>query len=328
MDKQYTPLQEKLLRIKAESLKTMSGHPELLSAGHRLCAGCPESIVVRHVLHAAQARGRRVVVANATSCLEVATTVYPQTAWRVPWIHCAFENTAAVASGIEAAYRYKKKLGLMNEEITFLVFAGDGGTYDIGLQALSGSFERGTKIVYVCLNNEGYMNTGIQRSGATPFCANTTTTPVGKESTGKVEWRKDIIGIMAAHHAPYIAQATLSVSRPYDLATKASRAFAAEGPAFINVLCPCPRGWRFDARETVAIAQHAVETCSWPLFEIIGGRWFLNYTPKEKRPVAEWLKRQGRFGHLFKPQEQHDILSEIQTRIDHEWEELLRRTAI
>ncbi len=307
---------------RSPSVKELSSRLDLLSGGHRLCAGCAESVVVRQVLLAAQ---YPVVVINATSCLEVATTIYPYTAWRVPWLHSLFENAAATASGVEAAYRALQRRGKVSgEKVAFIVFAGDGGTYDIGLQSLSGALERGHRFLYVCLNNEGYMNTGIQRSSATPLGAHTTTTPAGEVIPGKLQWRKDLTGIIAAHHIPYVAQAALTPQPLTDLTTKVRRALEADGPSFINVYAPCNRGWRFEPADTIKISQLAVETCYWPLFEVVDGQWRLTYTPKEKKPVAQWLEAQGRFRHLLKPGHRH-VMEEIQGWVDHEWEALLAR---
>lgn len=265
------------------------------------------------------------VAINATGCLEVATTIFPYTAWRIPWIHNAFENAAATASGVEAAYRSLRKQGkIPDRDIRFVVFGGDGGTYDIGFQSLSGAFERGHRLVYICLNNEGYMNTGIQRSSATPMASQTTTSPVGEVIVGKTQWRKDLTGIMAAHNAPYVAQTAAIPNRIGDLATKVLRALEAPGPAFINCYAACNRGWRHEPAETVQMTQLAVETCYWPLFEVVEGQWKLNYRPKAKKPIVEFLRAQGRLRHLLKP-ENRPILEEFQAKVDQEWERLLRR---
>ena len=314
---------EHIAAVRSPSVKELSARPDLLSGGHRLCAGCAESVIVRQVLLAAQ---YPVVVINATSCLEVATTIYPYTAWRVPWLHSLFENAAATVSGVEAASRALQRRGkLPQERIAFIVFAGDGGTYDIGLQSLSGALERGHRFLYVCLNNEGYMNTGIQRSSATPLGAHTTTTPAGKVIPGKLEWRKDLSGIIAAHNIPYVAQAALTPQPLTDLTTKVRRALETDGPSFLNVYSPCNRGWRFEPEDTVRISQLAVDTCYWPLFEVVEGAWRLTYTPREKKPVAQWLEAQGRFRHLLKPEHRH-VMEEIQARVDREWETLLARS--
>ncbi|HEY6963283.1 MAG TPA: thiamine pyrophosphate-dependent enzyme [Gaiellaceae bacterium] len=301
-------------------LKTMvrnqNGVPPL-AAGHSLCQGCGIPIVVRTVLDSIP--GKKVVV-NATGCLEVATTRFPTTAWNVPWMHVAFENTAAVASGVESAYRALRRRHVVDEEITFVAFAGDGGTYDIGMQALSGALERGHRFVFCCYDNEAYMNTGVQRSGATPFGASTTTSPTGSVGLGKLQQRKDMTAIAIAHHVPYVAQAT--ASHWQDLSQKAERAGAANGPAFLNVLSDCPVGWGHEPREFKRILDAAVETRFWPLYEVVDGAYRLTYEPKERVPVEEWLRTQKRFAHLLKD-ENADLLAYIQRQIDEDWNALL-----
>ncbi len=306
------------------NIKELSKLPERLGPGHRLCSGCGASIAVRQVLMGAG--DSAVVVGCATGCLEVATTIYPYTAWNVPFIHNAFENAAATMSGVETAYRALKKQGKIKKDIKFVAFGGDGGTYDIGLQSLSGALERGHNFVYVCYDNGAYMNTGIQRSGATPTGASTTTAPAGKASSGKPQLRKDLTAIVAAHRIPYVAQC--SISNWNDLVTKSQKAFAAEGPAFLNVLALCHRGWRYPQENGVAIAKLAVETCFWPLYEIENGKKYkINYKPKEKKPITEWLKSQGRFKHLFKPGNEN-IIKSIQEDVDAEWEYLIKRSEL
>jgi pyruvate ferredoxin oxidoreductase beta subunit len=306
------------------NIKELSRLPERLGPGHRLCAGCGASIAVRQVLMGAG--DTAVVAGSATGCLEVATTIYPYTAWNIPFIHNAFENSAATMSGVETAYRALKKQGKIKKDIKFVAFGGDGGTYDIGLQSLSGALERGHNFVYVCYDNGAYMNTGIQRSGATPTGASTTTAPAGKASTGKPQLRKDLTAIVAAHRIPYVAQC--SVSNWNDLVTKSQKAFAAEGPAFLNVLALCHRGWRYPQQDGIAIAKSAVDTCFWPLFEIENGKNYkINYKPKEKKPITDWLRSQGRFKHLFKPGNEV-IIQSIQNDVDTEWEYLIKRSEI
>ncbi len=295
--------------------------PERLSSGHRLCAGCGASIIVRQVLMGTK---DPVVVAAATGCLEVATTIYPYTAWEVPFIHNAFENAAATISGVETAYRALKKQGKVDKEIKFVAFGGDGGTYDIGLQSLSGALERGHKFVYVCYDNEAYMNTGVQRSSATPIGASTTTAPTGEKSYGKVQRRKDLTAIVAAHRIPYVAQC--SVSHWNDLITKSEKAFQADGPAFLNVISMCHRGWGFPQQDTVEISKLAVETCFWPLYEVVNGKLKITYKPKNKLLITEWFKKQARFKHLA-GKEYAPLLAEIQKDIDEDWDNLLKREA-
>jgi len=305
------------------NLRDIVNNEEKLAPGHRLCAGCAEPTVIRQILHAVE---EPVVVATATGCMEGSTTVYPFTAWRVPWIHSAFENASTTIAGVEAAYKALKRAGKIpaDKEIRFLAVGGDGASYDIGLQWISGVLERGHRVVYVCLNNEAYMNTGIQRSGATPRGASTTTSPDGEVLPGKTQWRKPFTQIMAAHDIPYVAQASPHNYR--DLMIKAKKAFAADGPAVLNVLAPCPRGWRYAADQTMAIAKLAADTCYWPLYEVDHGKVIVNYKPKEKLPVTEWLKAQGRFRHLFRPA-YAGLLEEIQAKIDQEWEQLLKAEA-
>jgi pyruvate ferredoxin oxidoreductase beta subunit len=299
--------------------KELSKRPERLAPGHRLCAGCGASIIVRQMLAAID---DPVVIANATGCLEVATTIYPYTAWRVPWIHNAFENAASTISGVEAAYRSLVRQGkIPDQNVKFLAFGGDGGTYDIGIQALSGAVERGHQFLYVCYDNGAYMNTGIQRSSATPHGAHTTTSPAGKVIPGKQGYRKDLTAIMAAHGIPYVAQAAPSQWR--DLMKKTRKAVDCGGPAFMNVLSSCNRGWRHGTDETIEITQLALDTCYWPLFEVEDGEWRLTYKPKKKPPVEEWLKRQGRFRHLFRPENRY-VIDELQAEVDRRWERLLK----
>jgi len=301
------------------SLKELSKKEELLTGGHRLCAGCGAPIAVRQLLMASD---KPVVVGASTGCLEVGTTIYPYTAWKVPYIHNAFENVAATISGVETAYRALKKKGKIKKDINFVAFGGDGGTYDIGLQSLSGVLERGHRMVYVCYDNQAYMNTGIQRSGATPRGATTTTAPAGKKITiGKSQLRKDLTAIVAAHHIPYVAQACPSYWN--DLIKKAQKAFAVDGPAFLNILAPCPRGWRHNPEDTIEIGKLAVQTCVWPLYEIVDGKVQLTYKPKEKKPVVEWLKSQGRFRHLFN-EENKKYIEEIQEDVDRNYQNLLK----
>ena len=304
----------------ALSLKELSEIKPLLAPGHRLCSGCAESIIVRQVLMAA---GEPIVVANATGCLEVGTSIYPFTSWRVSWIHSAFENAASTISGVETAYRSLVKQGKMEDiGMKFIAFGGDGATYDIGLQFLSGALERGHRFLYVCLNNEAYMNTGIQRSGGTPRGTWTTTTPVGKAMVGKREYPKDMTAIVAAHGIPYVAQAVPSHWR--DLMGKVQKAVAVDGPSFINVLSSCNRGWRHDTSQTISISRIGPDTCVWPLYEIDHGVWKLNYKPRKKRPLTDWLESQGRFAHLLRP-ENRSLVEQLQEKVDKDWGILLEK---
>ena len=289
--------------------------------GHALCQGCGIPMVVRTVLDSIDTP---VVVVTATGCLEVATTRFPHSAWNVPWLHVAFENAAAVASGVEAAYRALGRRGGLpsDDPLTFVVFAGDGGTYDIGLQSLSGALERGHRFIYVCYDNEAYMNTGNQRSGATPLGADTTTEPAGAASYGKHVDRKDITAIAAAHHIPYVAQA--AISHWHDLSDKAARAARADGPAFLNVMSTCQLGWRHLPRLALRVAWLAVQTRYWPLFEVVHGYYRLTDPPRVREPVEAWLESQGRFRHLFEPENAAHIVR-MQAQVDARWEALLAR---
>ncbi len=303
-----------------EQLIFAANQAEPLAGGHSLCAGCAASIIVRQVIMSTE---HPVVVANATGCLEVCTGIYPNPAWNVSWIHNAFANTAATLSGVESAYRALRKRGEIPErEIKFVAFGGDGGTYDIGLQSLSGALERGHDLVYVCYDNGAYMNTGVQRSSATPLGAHTTTSPVGAISFGKSESRKDLTAIAEAHGIPYIAQS--SPGYYMDLMLKAKRAFQTKGPAFLNVMSPCPLGWSSEPDDTLVLARLAADTCIWPLFEIAEGEFSLTYLTLEKKPVVAWLKMQGRFHHLFSP-ENEGVIEQVQAEVDRSWQKLLDR---
>lgn len=242
--------------------------------------------------------------------MEVVTTPYPETAWRVPWIHVAFENVAAVASGVQAGL---KKLG--KRDIKVVAIGGDGGTVDIGLQALSGMVERNDNVVYICTDNEAYMNTGIQRSGSTPFAAWTTTTPVGKVKRGEDRPKKNMLAIINAHGAPYVAAA--SIGYPFDLIKKVKKAASIEGSTYIHAHCPCGPGWRFDSSKTIEIAKLAVLTGIWNLYEIERGEFKLTFKPPKRRPVADYLKVQGRFRHLT-----DEEIAEIQRMVDEECKRL------
>lgn len=306
----------------AYSLKEQVAKPERFSGGHRLCAGCGAAIAVRGVLRALKPEDKA-VIANATSCLEVSSYLYPYTAWQDSYIHSAFENAGATAGGVEAAYRVLKKKGKIDGTFKFIAFGGDGGTYDIGLQSLSGAMERGHDMVYVCYDNEAYMNTGIQRSSSTPRFADATTTPVGTVTSGKTQNKKDLTAIIAAHNIPYVAQTTF-IGNFKDLHEKAEKAIYTEGPAFLNIMSPCPRGWRYETEDLAEICKLAVDSCVWPLFEVEYGAWKLSYEPKKKLPVEEYLKKQGRFKHLFKKGNEW-MIEEAQKYVDRQWEALLAR---
>ncbi len=284
----------------------MGSEESMLAPGHTMCAGCGVAIAVNLISRAVPNEG--VIVSCATSCLEVTTSAYPTTAWNVPWVHCAFETTSSVASGIEAAV---KKLG---KPWKVLGIAGDGGTFDIGLQALSGMLERGHKVTQVCVDNECYANTGVQRSGATPYGSSTTTSPAGKKSFGKTEWKKPLAEIAAAHRIPYVASA--SIAYPPDLIAKMKKAFEKQ-PSFVHIHCPCPTGWRFGVSKTIDIAKLAVETGMWVLYEIEDGNLRITKRITDKKSIEEYLKIQGRFKHLKEPE-----IKKIQNYTNSEYERL------
>jgi pyruvate ferredoxin oxidoreductase beta subunit len=292
--------------------------------GHSACAGCAFPTIVRTILGEATTP---IVLANATGCLEVTSTLYPYSAWKVPYIHNAFENAAATLSGVERAYEIlKRKDRLPNnskKRIKFVAFGGDGGTYDIGLQSLSGALERGHNFLYVCYDNGGYMNTGNQRSSATPFGASTETTPSGKESFGKIDTRKNLMEIVNAHRIAYLAQA--NVAYLSDLKMKAKKALAVNGPSFLLVFSPCTNNWKFPTSQYVNVAKLATETNFWPLYEIENGKRKINWATEKPKPISDFLKTQGRFKHLFK-KENEKVLREVQGLVDQEWQNLVDMT--
>jgi pyruvate ferredoxin oxidoreductase beta subunit len=309
------------------TLRELTHREDLLEGGHRLCAGCGASIAVRQVLLGAGACDCGVVAGCATGCLEVSTTIYPYSSWKIPFIHNAFANSAATVSGVESAFRGLQRAGKIpaDKKMKFVAFGGDGGTYDIGLQALSGAMERGHDMVYVCYDNGAYMNTGIQRSSATPLGAWATTSEVGTVGQGKVHRRKDLTSIIADHHIPYVAQASISDWK--DLTAKAERAFSSPGAAFLNVFAPCPRGWRIPYDSTVEIAKSAVDTAFWPLFEVVDGEWKMTIrrvTRENRKPIEEFLKPQGRFRHVFKAGNE-ELLTAIQSEVDSNFDYILKR---
>jgi len=292
---------------------------EYFTSGHRACQGCGEAIAVRLV---SKMLGENTIIANATGCMDVVSSQFPYTAWSVPWIHTLFENTAAVASGIESALKVMKRKGRGPKvDVRVVAMAGDGGTADIGLQALSGALERGHRFVYVCFDNEAYMNTGIQRSSATPFGAATTTSPPGAKSIGQFSWKKNMPAIAAAHNIPYVA--TACPSFPFDLMDKVQKAVAANGPAYLHVLSVCPTGWRCPTDQTIKIGRLAVETGVFPLYEIVNGDRRLTVRPARIKPVTDYLKLQGRFGHLSEA-----TIAKIQERVTREYEAIAGRTEV
>ncbi|MCL4326089.1 MAG: thiamine pyrophosphate-dependent enzyme [Candidatus Thermoplasmatota archaeon] len=280
---------------------------EYFVSGHKACAGCSVPILVRWVLKIA---GPDTFVVNATGCLEVFSTPYPYTSWKVPWIHTAFENSAATATGIDASIKRK---GLLNAHI--IVFAGDGATSDIGLQALSGMAERGNDVLYIMYDNEAYMNTGIQRSSATPYGAWTTTSEIGTENLiGKKEKKKPITDIMVAHNIPYAA--TVNIAFFNDFKDKIKKALGIKGTRFINALAGCPTGWKHDPSKTVEVMKLATRTGIFPLYEVVNGQMRITYRQDPRIPVGDYIKVQGRFKHL---QNNHAVIDEIQKNVDSWW---------
>lgn len=289
---------------------------ENFAAGHRACIGCGEALAVRL---ACKALGDNVVVVNATGCMEIVSSQYPYTAWNIPWIHTLFENTAAVATGVEAGLKVMKRKGYISGDVPkAIAMAGDGGTTDIGLQALSGAMERGNDLLYICFDNEAYMNTGVQRSSATPFGASTTTSPVGKASPGQFSWKKNMPAIAVAHNVPYVA--TASPSYPFDLMAKIKKGVRTKGPAYIHVLSVCPTGWRCATDITIKIGRLAVETGVFPLFEVENGEYKITHATDELRPIKDYFKLQGRFRHLS-----DDQIAEIQERVRKEYAKLVEK---
>jgi len=289
---------------------------EYFAPGHRACQGCAEALAVRLV---AKALGRNVVVASATGCMEIVSSPFPFTSWRVPWFHVAFENTAAVASGIESGLKTLMRKGrIPQKKIVTIGMAGDGGTADIGLQALSGALERGHDMIYVCTDNEAYMNTGIQRSSSTPFGASTTTSPAGKVKMGQMTWKKNLPAIAAAHNIPYVA--TACPSYPIDLVQKVKKAAAIEGPAYLHILSVCPTGWRSAPEISIKLGRLAAETGVFPLYEIERGHTHLSIDFPKLRPLKEYTKFQGRFRHLS-----DEMLQTIEKRVHQEYQQLKER---
>ena len=301
--------------------EVIANRPSRYVSGHRMCSGCGAPPITRMILRAVKPEDH-VVVSNATGCLEVSSFIYPYTSFKDSYIHTAFESAASTASGVEAAYKSLKKQGKLpvDKDTKILVFAGDGGTYDIGFQALSGAMERGHDLTYICYDNGAYMNTGIQRSSATPKFADTTTTPQGKVIPGKMQERKNITEIMVAHELPYVCQ-TAAYGNFKDLYEKAEKAIYTEGPTYMNVFAPCPRGWRYAEEDLMLINKLAVDTCYWPVYEVENGVYKV-YKPIKKVPVVEFLKLQKRFAHMFKPGNEW-MIEEFQAGVDKAWEKLL-----
>ncbi len=276
---------------------------ELFSPGHRACQGCAPALVMRYML---KALGPDTIICNSTGCMEIISSSYPESAWGVPWIHVAFENSAAVASGVEAGLKALMRKGkIPQRRITVLAQAGDGGSLDIGLQAISGALERGHDMIYLCYDNEAYMNTGIQRSSGTPFGASTTTSPAGARSFGQSTWKKSLAEIAVAHHIPYVA--TASVSYPFDFMEKLKKADAVRGPALVHVFAPCPTGWRCPSELAIRLGRLAVQTAAFPLYEVVNGKYRITQNVPHLKPLRVYLESQGRFRHLT-----DDLIDELQ----------------
>jgi pyruvate ferredoxin oxidoreductase beta subunit len=301
------------MRMKSLESYTKNPEVEFVTSGHRACQGCAEILALRLAL---KVFGEDTVIAMATGCMEIISTPLPTTNWRLPWIHVAFENAAAVASGVEAGLKILMEKGkIPQKDIHVIATAGDGGTSDIGLQALSGALERGHKLTYICLDNEAYMNTGIQRSSSTPFGAMTTTSPPGKKSIGQSTQKKNMPKIVAAHNIPYVA--TACPSYPFDLLAKIKKAKAVNGPSYIHILSVCPTGWRIPSDEAILYGKLAVRTGVFPLYEVENGKYRITHSPEPLRPVSEYIKGQGRFKHLT-----DDLIAQIQERVNLDWENL------
>lgn len=286
-----------------------------LAPGHRACQGCGEVLALKMAM---KAIGMNSIVCSATGCMEIVTSTYPQSAWNVPWLHVAFENASAVASGVEAALKTLMRKGkIPNKHVDIVAIGGDGATVDIGLQSLSGAMERGHDFVYICLDNEAYMNTGVQRSSSTPYGAMTTTSPAGKKSIGQSTWKKNLPAIAVAHNIPYVA--TASPAFYLDLMNKAKKAALVKGPAYLHIFSSCPTGWRHGGDLAIEISKLAVDTRVFPLYEVIDGKYIMSRKVDKPKPVSEYLKKQGRFRHLTE-----DTIAVIQKRVDEEYEKLLR----
>ncbi len=288
---------------------------ENLAPGHRACSGCGEALAVRMVM---KALGKDVIVVMATGCMEIISSQLPYTSWEVPWIHTLFENTAAVASGVVAGREALIRKGKVSPSTKVVAMAGDGGTSDIGVQALSGALERGHDFIYFCFDNEAYMNTGIQRSSSTPFGAATTTQPVGKVSMGQSTWKKDMPAIAVAHNVPYVA--TASPSYPFDLMAKVEKAKKIKGASYIHILSVCPTGWRTPSDLGVRMGRLAVETGVFPLYEVENGKYTLNIDPPQLRPIEDYLKPQGRFRHLTP-----EMVKDMQEKVEAKYAELRKK---
>ncbi len=301
----------RLLDPEQRALQADPNRTNAITKGHRACQGCGEALGARYALDAAmRATDGRLIAANATGCLEVFSTPYPESSWQMPWLHSLFANAPSVATGIAAALKVKGR-----EDVRVVGQAGDGGTVDIGMACLSGMFERNDDVLFICYDNEAYMNTGVQRSGATPPAARTMTTQPVPGHPGNVFGQgKDMARIAMAHEIPYVATAT--VSEPRDIEAKVTRAMELHGARYLHILVTCPLGWACAASDSIRVARLAKETGLFPVIEAEHGEVTGVSKIRSRRPVEEYLELQGRYRHLFKPERNESVLAQIQARAD------------
>jgi pyruvate ferredoxin oxidoreductase beta subunit len=298
--------------------KNLVPKEEILCHGYKTCYGCGLALSIRLSL---KVLGKDTVVTVPPSCWASTISIYPEAWWRICWIHCLFEATASTASGIEAGYRILMEKGrLARRDIKSVGIAGDGGTADIGFQALSGALERGHDLLYICVDNEAYMNTGVQRSSLTPYGATTTNTPIGKAGIGQITQKKNMPFIVEAHNIPYVATATPGY--PFDLMNKVRKAREIKGPTYIHILTGCPTGWKYPPNLTIEITKLAVQTGVFPLYEVENGHYKLNIDPPKLKPVEDYLKVQGRYRHLSSEER-----GKIQQKVDEEYAKLKSKVA-
>ena len=301
----------RLLAPEQRSVQASTERSNAINSGHRACQGCGEALGARYAVDAAmRAASGKLIAANATGCLEVFSTPYPETSWQLPWIHSLFGNTAAVATGIAAAMKVKGRT-----DVRVLAQGGDGGTTDIGFGVLSGMFERNDDVLYICYDNEAYMNTGVQRSSATPAAARTATTPAVGAQPGNVFGQgKNLPRIAMAHGIPYVATAT--VADLHDLEAKVEHAMTLRGARYLHVLVPCPLGWGSASHDTIRLARLAQQSGSFPVFEAEHGEVTAVSKIRRRVPVEDYLKPQKRFAHLFAPQRRDDVIAHLQALAD------------
>jgi pyruvate ferredoxin oxidoreductase beta subunit len=301
----------RLLPPETRTVQANARRTNSLNSGHRACQGCGEALGARYAIDAAmEATSNQLIATNATGCLEVFSTPYPETSWQIPWIHSLFGNAAAVATGVAAAMKVKGR-----ENVRVIAQGGDGGTTDIGFGCLSGMFERNDDVLYICYDNEAYMNTGVQRSSATPPAARTTTTmAVGKEPGNPFGQGKDVPAIAIAHGIPYVATAT--IADLHDLEAKVKRAMEFRGARYLHILVPCPLGWGFPSELSIRLARLAVESGLFPVYEAENGHVTNVSRIRRRIPVEEYLKPQRRFAHLFSPKPRTQTLAALQQIAD------------